>query len=941
MAPNLGTLLGAVVQIDDTLEDLNKPVSAGAYSVKPLSVDSGDHDVNVFGTPLTLQAGMSAKAEILDSTVTVPMFDDTPAVTAPAGTSFARLTVEGSVSAKGSASGHVSSVKISADASSSAKFSYVHARPVSGTRLDALTTLVKTTRLPQMADVTTVVPAELLSFDGTLNVDLGVQAALGGQVDIQKDLADVINLGADLSLPMKAHAQYTINASVGFSLYEETHVRLAGVAHHANWVRARVERAHRDEITFGVAITLDVDYDLKTGALLLLDKIFARIPWPELSASATEVLQLFATGNWAEVTSKISNRAADLVVKLVGDTGWKQWLSNSPEVAQFIKLSNFVVNEFNTLDGKITSLWRELVSRLGGTELVQFRALLKKIADIDLESIDASKLVGDYKEVLQLIETLSGRDLEEMIVSDGLGNAVKKAKDLAAKLNGMIDRVDGFGDKAVAWLQGFEQRTGITDVIAWLGTNATSVQALQKAGDAWIASIVERLVSKELGKINAADLAKLQAWARKAQKLLDAKDTILDKLKTATNKLQGHFGVKLTLEMSRVSESASLVDVEVDPKNGAAAKALTDFLASGDVAVLVQSLIDLNPKDPAADKPYAINEIVLTSRHVRTSTSALFLSFLGTTTTREARIDESIVRVTGDPVGRTGLYSGGASVRQQEGTSTAEGSAWVRIEAESKNQALDAPYDSVRQSIRLAFVREDTNTNQTELTWMDDLLSGLGFPVFGASVAGQQTRFSMEIDLPAAALQAFVPGDEKKWNADVLDTGKKWFGDPQGGVTQYVPVLNNADFLSGWTGFHMGGSPFDTVGKQLQIFEPDGPAVRPRIGFEGLFTFIRLRSRNRFDGVKGYNLQLATSKSPADLTTAMVNGAAMFDTHGTDSPIPLLNLWLVLKRVSADPNALKARGLATLRFRTDDKAAWSDVQNITLPGTGLTGFSLP
>jgi hypothetical protein len=902
--------------------------------VKPLSVDTGAKSLNVFGTPIALQAKAGVQAEILAPGASIEIFDGKQ-VDPPAGTSYAQVKLEAGITASASVDANVENVGISAKGSTSLTVEYLHARPVSGTRLDALKELVTTSRLPQMADVKTLTQGELLAFDGTLNVDLGIQAKFGGNVD----LAPVIDLGAGLSLPMKAHAEYTIGAALGFSLYDEMTVKLARAGRRdPSWVRARLERTHRDEITFGVAITLDVDYDLKTGADLLLTKIFARIPWPVLSSSTSEVLNLFATGDWAAVTSMISKRAADVVIKLVGDTGWKQWLAGSPEVQELLRVSNFIVNEYGKLDGKVRSLWSELLSRLDAAGLAKVRALLKKIADIDLDSLDAKKLVSpELADVLQLIETLSGHDIEEMIVSNSIRDAVERAKTLATQFESMIT---GLGDKAVEWLHGFEDRTGLKDVVEWLKTNGTSVAALQQAGDTWIGSIVERFV-------DAADLAKLQQFALKAQQILGAKDAILAKLQNATKKLQGKFGAKLTLEISRVSEWSSVVDVEVDPTDNAAASALTSFLGSGDIPKLIESLTDLTPNDPAdADQaPFAIHEIVLTSRHTRTSSSSLFLSFLGTTTTRDIRVDESIIRITagaGETTLREGIYSGGASIRQQNPTLTAEGAAWVRIRAKSNNPILTAPYNEAKPSIRLTFVREDTATAQDELTWMRDLLFELGFTQFDAPAAGQQTRFSLEVDLPADALQAYIAGDENTWNDDMIHVARRWFKDTQGDVPEYVPVVQNPDFQKLWVKFP--DDQFVTPGRNgdfgARIFD-DGPAIRPTAGFQGMFTFIRLRKRHRFDGVTNYKFNLANSPAPDDLVQAMKNGTALFDTHGTDSEkLPFLNFWLVLARVTrqnADALA-KARGIATVRSRANDTADWSAPSSFVLPDTGLKPF---
>lgn len=944
---NLGKLFDAgtignsiVAKVDEALDVLNQPVSAGAYDVKSLSLDAGTPTLNVFDAPVQLGATLKLAARIAGKDETFNPFGEAPFKAAD-GTSYASLQLDAQLTAGTKGGGKSGVLTISGEASASAKMSYLHLLPVAGTtsRLDALVALARTTELPQLATFDKLENGEVLQFDAMLSVDLGIQAQYGADLTINETLA----IAGDLALPVQAHVGFTAQASLGFSLYEEVSVTVAKAGQRQDgWVRIRFTRKHSNSITFGAALALAVQYDAETGANMLLDKTFANLQMPKLVADIKEVAD-FATQPWDTIKTQLSAKAADAVVALVGDTGWKQWLDNDPRVKQLLDATNWIVNTYDKLDAKVKSIWDELLARISKSGFGVALQRIHQLATLDVNSIDLKALAdGKLDDIIELVELLSGKDIEELVVSGKIKEGLEQAVALAKKID---DAISSAPDKAVEFVRGYAQRTGIKAAVDWLRQNGTTTEGLKSAGDTWIRNVVERLTGKTLDRIDAGDVARLQAFAAKVDNLIATPEKLKAKLQNAFKKLKGDFTVSLSIEISRVSEWAAVVDLEIDPTNKEVATAANRFLPSGNVQDLLKAL------DNAPNSAFDIREMILTSRRLRTSTGILVFPFLGKITEQQKRIEEETLTYkagAGATTQRSALYAGGNSYRRTEGSVTTEGAAFVQLEATSGSLNPDDKYDKVEASIRLTYVREDTDTRQEDLNSITAILADLGMSTEAINLAdlGTQTRFSVELNLPATAIDALIKDIKKddEWNVDMRNAGNRWFkeqGLNPGFVTagnEMAQVIQSPKFAQTWE----SKNDFENAAQHnefpVQLWDTTRHTLKTP--YVALGSFLAARA-DRYGRYKNF-APLKTAKPVDDeLAKATASAADLFSIPVLDQlewKVPLLNFWMVLSRVSRIDQAslTKARGVATLRWRDNSNADWEGPKWFSLTeGTGV------
>jgi hypothetical protein len=449
---------------------------------------------------------------------------------------------------------------------------------------------------------------------------------------------------------------------------------------------------------------------------------------------------------------------------------------------------------------------------------------------------------------------------------------------------------------------------------------------------------------------------KLQGFAAKVQKVIDAPQVLEAKLRKAVAKLKGEFTVSLSVEISRVSESSALVDLEIDPANPAALDAAKRFLPTGNVQQLLAKLdaIDVKPDQKA---PYDIRELVLTSRHIRTSTATLFFSFLGSIKNEKAQVRESTVRIEGGgdvPKKRTGLYTGGVTVRRTSTGVSTEGSAWLRVEAEADEIDLSKAYDSFDASFRLTYVREDVKSTLEEMRSVARILGDLGFlsggSVFATPAEGSSTRFSLELSLPPAAVAALVKDNIKQtdFDRDVRNAGVRWFDDEalatpadrETGRNLAIAVRSDA-FGKTWTS---GGDDFNEAAMKgkfgVNVWDTVQHKLQQRYLVLGLFPTSRSFWTGRY---KQFKPLASGAQLPAAIEKMIQQGVLLFSTASIDYQIPLFNFWLVLSRLSRiQPGVLNdATGVATFRTRPNDTVEWGAPQWFTLTaGTGIPGAAL-
>lgn len=960
--PDLGKIFNARINNDirvalQTAEDLTKLVGAGAFPAdKPLSLTltAPQPDLDIFNTPVKLGASVTGTAQIAAADAKFQPFGDDTDLIAPDKNAYARLAIEAKLDGSASGGGNAGSVAISGEATATASMSYEHLLPVplTETRLAAFTNLVTTTQLPQLADLPNLREGEALCFDALFNFDLGIKAKYGAALDI----SDTIDVASDLTFPVKAHAEFTVNAALGLGVHESMRVVVAKAGQrNGGWVRMRFTRTHRNRITFGAAFTLAVQYDATQGATMLLDKTFAQLQMPKAVADLREIVVQIEQP-WSTIKSQLTAKAVDAVTTLVGNTGWQQWLDNSEEVKAFTTGAQWIVKSYDGLEEKVKSVWEELLARLDATGFEKVRTRIHELATLDINSIDIKKLTsGQLDRVIDLIELFSGKDIEELVLTGDIKTGLEKAIALAKKVDAMIQ--DASKNRALELMQGYAQRTGIAKVVEWLRARDT-VAELQKAADTWIQSTVERLTGKLLSQVNEDDVARLQKFAAKVQKLIEAPQVLEAKLRKAVAKLKGEFTVSLSIEISRVSESTALVDLEIDPSNKTVLDAATRFLPSGNVQQLLTRLDAIDAgKDQKA--PYDIRELVLTSRHIRTSTATLFFSFLGSIKSEKSQVRESTIRIEGGgdvPKKRTGLYNGGVVVRRTDDAINTEGAAWLRVEATGSGLDVEQPYDELRPSIRLTYVREDVKTTDEEIASMVAILGDVGFDTGATNFpqAGVSARFAMELELPAAAVAALVRDVDRlaDFDRDVRNAGARWFDDraiapdAMRRIGKDMAAVIRSDAFPPASGDPQDLN--DAARRNLfpvNIWDTTTAPQRIRNEYFRLVTFDASRTDPWHRRYVAF--QPLDAPQTHDAVERMIRqGVDMFSTASVDWQIPLFNFWLVLSRLSRlsliGPDVLRdAKGVATLRTRASSSAPWGDPLWFTLSegmGIGAQGL---
>jgi hypothetical protein len=934
MSTSIGNVFGKIQTVLNDVTDLEKPLSADGFE-KALSLDTGSHTLQVFDTPVAVQASAEAKVQIFkNDEVPESPFGATPLKVA-ADQRYTALTVGGKLTASAGLSASPGVLNVSATASTKTSFSYAHYLPLPATmsRLDAFLALGASSTLPQLADVKTLRPGEVLDFGGLLNVDFGLQAKYGAQADVNGDLLSMVTVlsgvaGGTLTLPFKLHVGFTASAALGFSLYESMKLTVGAAATTKDdFVRMRLEREHRSRIAFGIVIDLTIAYDAKAGAQALIDKAFALIP----KVKAIETLKTVAKApaDWEAFKAQITGEAASVVGRLLNDTHWKDALEESDAVKTLTGAAKKIVDAYAGIDAKVQSIIEEVIARLDDAGLAKVKPILTKIAGLNAADL-MSLLPAEGKDVVHWIEVLTGQDIEELIISSNIEKELARAVDGAKKINAFLD--GGASAAVLKEIHALLDKSGASALVAWLKKNATSVASLEAAADTAISDWVKRIVGKELDQIGEADVEKIQAFAAKLDQLLNMPQTLQNRLTAATSKLKGTIGFSAAAEISRVSEWTAIVDVEIDPKNDEAAAASKQLL-HGRFGDFLKALNDI---DKTA---YFIHEILLTSRRVRTSAATTVAAFLRFNLAEsETAIDESTISIRVDDTGnnvRDALYVGGTVVRRSLNDSIAESAAWVRMPATGPGTSLDAPYSATAPGLRLTYAREDDDASDKTRDSIRRLLGELSFASAVAAVPGsdqKQTRFSLQLEFDGVALQALKENTaESEWNSDVLKAANRWLSDVGTDAVQASVMANvvlDPEFKNLWPNF--AGVPSD-VFVNADINQKFGPRllIMPSKQFKPEFGPIRDLMSNRhnaFANFSAFSPTEAASTQPDVLLHCSRKAADLFRTGQTGSTPPLFNFWFVIRRLfRLNPDVFKkARMVATIRSRKTANDTWSD-----------------
>jgi hypothetical protein len=917
------------VALDDIANSgIADPVGTSAYEVQGLAVSAAKPNLKVFDFTAALDANASAQASIVAASAQIAPFDESEPLTAPDGSSYAQLVIAGDLS--GNLSGAVKRAPLNVSASAAASFTYTHwlLATATETRLAALTRLVTSAQLPQYADLTALEPGEATRFQATLKIDLGVEAKYGDSFDFSK----AVSLFDGLSAQLKATVQYQLEASLGWSLFDEFDVVVANAQQrNPGWTRVRIDRTRNDTFTAGLTFALSVAYDASSLADVL-EKAFQASVLPH----AVDILQTVAKGDWDSIKTSIADRAADDLIAAIAGTGWKEKAAASPEVSRALADINEAVSIYNGVDAKVKQLWNDLLVKVDLQPGSDVRTTVDKIAALNPENPDLQPfLSAEAQKDLQMLEALSGKSIEQLLVGSdaAVGIALTRAVELAKQLERVINGTPG---EITTALQGFAEKHGIAQAIAWLAKNATSLDAIAAYGDSIITKIVVKAVGKAFDAINPQDLQRVQTWA---QKIIAQWNDISAKLQAAVKYLQGNLGFNLSIEISRASQYSAVLDFEVDPSNAAAVKAVRSNLPSGNVHDMLVALAGV---DASA---YTLRQSVVTSQQLRTGVSTALLSLAGLSSLQKetsTRFVESVVETTDS--GRTASYSGGFTQAVALGTGTSSCSVSAVANASDASRNPDAPYANVARQLNLTFSRNDTATSAATLRALQTLLEDLGFFITaGQNVsdapAGAETAFTIDIVLDEGAFQQFAADNAAAgWNGDFRNTAYRVFNDALIDGGEYAAILGSDVFASTWTDTSTTEFRQDSRAGDLAYKNRPLKILDDNLRFQPEFIPIQMVIARRPAGFAELGSLRGALGTPNDLG-ALARAAASFFSKAAlpECQNPMFAFWFVVARLCRVSGAAmaSAKGLATLRYRQSPTDAFSAPMQWSL--TGGTG----
>jgi hypothetical protein len=730
------------------------------------------------------------------------------------------------------------------------------------------------------------------------------------------------------------------------------------------WIRLRLQRLRRSQLTLGAKLALQVDYDLgRKGLEAVLDRILDLEPITRIFGALEDLKELGvheidSAAGWEALRETLDDRLSDLILDYVDATGAVEtlpWSKVQPFVDDIAKL----VGAHEGLDDKIRSFWESLLGRVDLDAGSKLRNALERLADIDVADIDAlrNQLLGDdFRDVVSLLEALSGAQLEEFFLD-------AHARDLAAlvvrRASAALGFLNAVPEAAIERLEDFTQRSGLDGVMKWLGKHATSTTKLRHALESKATGSIKKLVAKLTGKawtaLDEQDLQRIVDFARRLVRLLQKKDEIEKKIRGILANLEGEAGFSVGIEISRLTERAALLDIELDTSNGRIRSIAEKTLHELSARELLESLPDPSPDPQAEDEEigFRLRDSVFSYRRVRSGAISSLATLFGIDRSRQTiRVDEEVIHVRGLGKGKREASHRAGAVRRLRNSGLArahELGVWVGLDLEGEGTKLASKYKTVtRSGLRVVGSRADGKTTPAELLGLDRLLQDVGFDSATSTARlgelaalGEllETQLSFAIELGEPAVRALLASQtEPQFDQDFLNAAHRWYREPMIDETSKIDatrpllrevlasVVRHPNFVAGWRGGvdliqEDSGQKWQLdIGVAVPIARRDPDSVERIPVFPELVGLLRAR-RGALEklGETVARFESATTKlDPASLRQFGKKVATLFARTpfgGWDSP--LFNLWFLLARITrTDRTALEqAGGLAQLRYR--------------------------
>ncbi|MGV8038555.1 MAG: hypothetical protein AB2L07_00225 [Thermoanaerobaculaceae bacterium] len=937
----------------------------------------------LLGEELVFGASLDATLTVHERGRAIAAFEQAP-IPGPASVRVAEVVLSAGVKARAELSPASSPWALSVAAAGQAGLSYRHLLPVGEQRTvgDALHDVLAHAAWPTRVALDGLVEGELHVLSVNAGLELGVALSRGFEHDVVWTLVEAFE-GTPATL--RAHVKGLARAAVGAALADELELsvgRLATV--NPGWVRVRLRSKREGTLTFGASMAVQVRYDLGSSLAAVLDRALALEPLRSSLGALRELATALGSGDgWQKAVSAL---AARRIGELIDEEDWLDRYTSDPRVKRLVDGLASFVDWYGRLDGVVQGFWEHFLASATGGRTEAIRELLERLAALDPETATLGDLLGDgrYRDLVDLVELLSGHALEELVA----GSAEAFRQRLAGVRKLALDalRLLDLDHELLATLHGFAERTGVEACVAWIGAHATSVEALTATASSTIQRLVETVCGKALAALDVADVLRLQRWAARVSVLLARRDAWEQKLRQELGRLKGEWGCSVGIEVGRLLRRSALLDLEVDPADTRLRRAVERALAAADVQRLLEAL----PDEPAgavaapATPPFMLRECAFATHRERWASGSWLLgALLGES--RRRRVVEATVRVTQDPPTGPGAPWGfhrkavlaGGFERGVRGSAAVryECGVWLDLVALGTGNRLEAPYETVARSLRLSVVRHDLVTRVAlgEVPATVRLLADLGFAAVDddaralPDLDGRETSLAIQLSLPERAITAIVEaaGVAAAWNAAYYTAGFRWLApgleenessdvrSNRGAICR--TLMRDPAFAADWTrwadvaswapalaavrtaeGVPIAPRKPYKQGRWQRDFVPLGGQVGAAggPGVDGLLAW-RPESLARAQAFAGTNP--SACMTPGSLVAASERFAALVAATPGVWEEPLLGLWLVLALVTQRaPEALaETTGMATLRWRTRKEDPWQGPALWRIPDAGM------
>ena len=758
------------------IEDLKEPVGQEPHKLPWSPLDETFSDsFELLGKPASTFVHLSADAWItgMGDAAKVALFSDSNPIMLNKACNLAIFDAKIGLGSDLSGSqelGATGSIKF--QGSLNGEVRYRHFLPVRKDlrRATAYKNAVFGSRLPNLVDLGKKLGnGEAHRLDAKLTADLGLDLEAGYSFADSTALQLTEGLAPSFAVEMRASVLASIG--LGFSSRMALVVAEAG-QRNDGWTRVRLQRERASRLSFGLTMGLDLKYDLGTSLVQLFEDALDDVPTPRLVRASREMLGYAQDPELLK--EKLVGETAEVLDDLVQEH-ILQPLSQEGAVQDAIGFAKEVVDFYDGLEGQVQGLWDRLLSKVdldpGSAQGQKVRGWLTRITDLETQGLPIDDFLnGDQKELVDALEALSGKSLEELLLTDGLQGAIKDAAELATKAQNLLDNTD---DAILAKIRDFNEKTGITDVVEKL-RGISSLEELQTEARQRVQRAAEKLVGKALDRISQEDLDRIKAWAEKTDRLLSFADPddpnsefnkLAAKIKGFLQEAKVDYGLSVSWELERVARSSALIDFEIDPDaDQDLLRPLAKALGTGDVRGMLSALLDFETQkdgDESPSLPFLLRECVFTSEKIRTTGFSSIFTMVGLGQNLNAKqggrtqsVEQTRIELQPNVEQRVGTYTSGLVRFDTTAQTAASAAVWLVVEDRGP-LSLSAAYNGKRDAyFRLVFSFEAGSTKPAELEALRDILNEFGFNTSGKELpedlatGGAAARFAMELRVP-------------------------------------------------------------------------------------------------------------------------------------------------------------------------------------------------